>query len=111
MGEFNIQEEAEPEEAHDIAPTSVNDGVEGGVSARPQQSRRLPAWLRDFITGGDLDQSFAGNQDNNAHSINRITMAQKQLESPPLELQDMRHLNDDEERKEKRLPGEGLDIS
>ena len=38
-------------------------------------------------------------------------MAQRQLDQPPLELQDMWHLSDDEERKEKKLPGEGLDIS
>ena len=38
-------------------------------------------------------------------------MAQQQLNQTPLELQDIWHLSDDEERKEKRLPGEGLDIS
>ena len=39
-------------------------------------------------------------------------MAQKQLEHPPeINIQDMWHLSDDEERRERRLPGEGLDIS
>ena len=38
-------------------------------------------------------------------------MAQRQLEQVPLNLQDMWHLSDDEERKERKLPGEGLDIS
>ena len=37
-------------------------------------------------------------------------MAQQQLNSTPLELQDMWHLSDDEERTERKLPGEGLDI-
>ena len=38
-------------------------------------------------------------------------MAQRQLEQVPLNLQDMWHLSDDEERKERKLPGKGLDIS
>ena len=37
-------------------------------------------------------------------------MAQQQLDSTPLELQDMWHLSDDEERTERKLPGDGLDI-
>ena len=37
-------------------------------------------------------------------------MAQQQLNNTPLELQDMWHLSDDEERTERKLPGEGLDI-
>ena len=57
-----------------------------------------------------MDQSLAGSQLNNTH-LNKVIMAQRQLDQSPLELQDMWHLSDDEERKEKKLPGEGLDIS
>ena len=57
-----------------------------------------------------MDQSLAGSQLNHTH-LKKVTMAQRQLDQPPLELQDMWHLSDDEERKEKKLPGEGLDIS
>lgn len=85
--------------------------MKGRVSARLQQSRRPPAWLGDFIIDSDLDQSFTGNQDSSTHIINRIAMAQQQLENPPLEIHNMWHLSDDEARKDKRLPGEGLDIS
>ena len=39
-------------------------------------------------------------------------MAQRQLEHPPaINIQDMWDLSDDEERRERRLPGGGLDIS
>ena len=43
--------------------------------------------------------------------LNQAAMAQRQLDQTPLELQDMWHLSDDKEKTEKRLPGEGLDIS
>ena len=38
-------------------------------------------------------------------------MTQRQIDQTPLELQDMWHLSDDEDKTEKRLSGEGLDIS
>ena len=76
---------------------------------RPQRVRRPPAWFSDFITGGDLDQSATVSQLSHTH-LKAVNMAQQQLNSTPLELQDMWHLSDDEERAEKRLPGEGLDI-
>ena len=56
-----------------------------------------------------MDHSFTGSQQSNKHS-KAVNMAQPQLDQP-LELTDMWHLSNDEERKEKRLPGEGLDIS
>ena len=63
----------------------------------------------DFISSGNLDQSFAGQPSNT--QLNKVNMAQSQLEQPPLELHDMWHLSDNEERKDKRLSGDGLDIS
>ena len=57
-----------------------------------------------------MDQSLAGSQLNNTH-LNKVITAQRQLDQSPLELQDMWHLSDDEDQKEKKLPGEGLDIS
>ena len=77
---------------------------------RPQRVRRPPAWFGDFITGGELEQSFTDSHRNNTHLSAAVTMAQQQLEQP-LELMDMWSPSDDEERQEKRLPGEGLDIS
>ena len=38
-------------------------------------------------------------------------MTQRQSEQPPLDIHDMWHLSDDEERRDKRLSGEVLDIS
>ena len=104
------QEEAEPSVTRDLIPTPLDSGVEGGVMDRPQRVRRPPAWFGDFVLGGELDQSFAGSQLSNTH-LNQVAMAQRQLDQTPLELQDMWHLSDDEDETEKRLPGEGLDIS
>ena len=59
------------------------------------------------MIGGELEQSIFNSQPENTH----IAMAQKQLDNPPLDIHDMWHLSDDEERKERRLPGEDLDIS
>ena len=56
---------------------------------------------------GKLEQLIFNSQPENTH----IAMAQKQLDNPPLDIHDMWHLSDDEERKERRLPGEDLDIS
>ena len=94
----------------DLTPTPLDSGVEGEAVDRPQWVRRPPVWLEDFVIGGDFDQSFAGSQLDNTY-LKKVTMAQQQLNQTPLELQDIWHLSDDEERKEKRLPGEGLDIS
>ena len=84
--------------------------MEGGAVERPQRVRRPPACLGDFITGGELEQSFANSQSNSTHFSAAVTMAQQQLEQP-LELMDMWSPSDDEERQDKPLPGEGLDIS
>ena len=80
---------------------------EGGVTARPQRNKRPPVWLGDFVVGRELEQSLFSSQPENPH----IAMAQKQLDNPPLDIHDMWHLSDDEERKERRLPGEDLDLS
>ena len=104
------QEEAEPCETRDLPTISLDGGVEGGVVDGPQRVRRPPAWFGDFITGGELEQSFAESRSNNTQLSATVNMAQQQLEQP-LELMDMWSPSDDEERQEKRLPGEGLDIS
>ena len=72
-------------------------------------TRRPPVWFGDFVVGGNLDQSFTGSQQSNKQ-LKVVSMVQQQLDQQPLELTDMWHDND-EERKEKRLPGERLDIS
>ena len=104
------QEEAEPSVTRDLAPTAEENGVEGGTVNRPQCTRRpLLVWFGDFVVDGNLDQSFTDSQQSNKQ-LKVVSMAQQQLDQQPLELTDMWHDND-EERKEKRLPGERLDIS
>ena len=76
---------------------------------RPQRVRRPPAWFRDFVTGGELEQSLTESRSSNTQVPATVNMAQQQLEQP-LELMDMWSLSDDEERQDKRLP-EGMDIS
>ena len=92
---INCPEEAEPSVTNHLSPTPKKNRVEE---------------FGDFVIGGDLDQSFAGSQPSNMQ-LYQVSMAQRQLDQPPLDLQDMWYLSDDEERKDKRLPGEGLDIS
>ena len=80
------------------------------VSIRPQRDKRPPAWLEDFITDGELEQSIAIQPEAEIVAAHSVKMAQRQLEHPPaINIQDMWHLSDDEERRERRLPGEGLD--
>ena len=102
--DVNSTQEAEPNEARDLAPTPMSIGIEGGATTHPQRIRCPPAWLGDFITSGDLEQSLTNSR---AYST-AITMAQKQLENPPLDIHDMWHLSDDEERKERHLPRRGI---
>ena len=109
-GEIHEQEEAEPSVTRGLAPTPLESGVKRGTVDRPQRVRRPPAWFRDFVVGGDLDQFLAGSQLSNAQ-LKQVEMAQRQIDQTPLELQDMWHLSNDEDRKEKGLPGERLDIS
>ena len=91
----------------DLAPTSEKNGVE--AVNHPQRTRRPPVWFGDFVVGGNLDQSFTGSQQSNKQ-LKVVSMAKQQLDQQPLKLTDMWHDND-EERKEKRLPCKGLDIS
>ena len=110
LDESHEHEGAEPCEPRDLTPTPLDKEVEGGAVERPQRARRPPAWLQDFVTGGDLEQSLTVSQVTNTQ-LEKTTMAQRQLEQAPLNIADMWHLSDDEERRERKLPGEGLDIS
>ena len=59
-----------------------------------------------------MEESLAVQPETEIAAVHPIEMAQRQLEHPPaINIQDMWHLSDDEERRERRLPGEGLDIS
>ena len=98
-------QEAETCETCDHAPTPMRIENEGGVTARPQRNKRPPVWLGDFVVGRELEQSIFSSQSENTH----IAMAQKQLDNPPLDIHDMWHLSHDEERTERRLPGEDID--
>ena len=110
----SVQQEkgVEPSQPCDAISSPVSRGEEEQtVSARPQRNKRPPAWLGDFITGGELDQSLSNDTTTRTLAVHATDMAQKQLECPPaLEITDMWHLSDDEERREQHIPGEGLDI-
>ena len=109
MDKTSIQD-AGLRETCDLTPTPIENRVEKEVSASSQRIRRPPAWLGDLVSGGDLDQSLTSSQDHHASSLNQI-MAQQQSDQPPLDIQDMWRLSDEEDRQDKRLPGDGLDIS
>ena len=115
---WNNELEAEPDQSHesnqscgDVAsPASHRE--EEVISIRPQRNKRPPVWLADFITGGELERSLAIQPETETLASHSVKMAQRQLEHPPaINIQDMWHLSDDEERRERRLPGERLDIS
>ena len=82
------------------------------VSSCLQQNKRPPVWLGDFVTGGELDQSLSNSTATRTLAVSTTDMAQKQLEcSQALEITDMWHLSDDEERRERHITGEGLNLS
>ena len=106
---IHVQKDVEPSLTRGLGPTSEKNGVEGRAVNRSQRTTRPPVWFGDFVVGGNLDQSFTGSQQSNKQ-LKVVSMVQQQLDQQPLELTEMWHDND-EERKEKRLPGERLDIS
>ena len=82
------------------------------VSICSLRDKPPPAWLEDFIPGGELEKSLAIQPEAEIAAVHSVKMAQRQLEHPPaINFQDMWHLSDDEERRERRLPDAGLDIS
>ena len=59
-----------------------------------------------------LEQSLSIHPVASTLAVHPVKMAQQQLDhSPAIDIKDMWHLSDDKERRERRLPGEGLDIS
>ena len=48
------------------------------VSIRPQRDKRPPAWLEDFITGGELEESLAVQPETEIAAVHPIEMAQRQ---------------------------------
>ena len=110
---FSKIREAEPSQPCDTISSPISRGEEEKtVYARPQQNKRPPAWLGDSITGGELDQSLFNDTTTRTLAVYTADMTQRQLECPPaLEITDMWHLSDDEERRDWHIPGEGLDIS
>ena len=67
------QEEVEPNAARDFPTIPLDDGEEGGAVDRSQRVRRPPAWFKDFIIGGELEQSFTDSHRNNTH-LSAVTM-------------------------------------
>ena len=76
-------QEVEPSAVCDLPPSLTSNREETEISARLQRRRWPPAWFGDFVTGGELELSLTSNQGLDTHLVNRITMAQKQLEKPP----------------------------
>ena len=64
------EQKTEQRETRDLTHTPIENGVEKEISARPQRSRRPPAWLKGFVSGRDLDQSLSNSQDDRAFSLN-----------------------------------------
>ena len=111
-GEDNFGEayvkEAEPVEIPSPALDLLDNGRGGGVLNRSQQSRSLPAWLEDIVVEREIDQSLTGSQDNHTQLRRINIMAQRQLEQPSINIQDMWHLMT---MRKGEKNGEGLDIS
>ena len=77
------QEGTEPSQPCDAISSPISrDEDEQTVSARPQRNKRPPAWLGDFITGGELEQSFSNDTTTRMRAIHTADMAQRQLECP-----------------------------
>ena len=76
-------QEVESSAVCDLPPSLTSNREETEISARLQRRRWPPAWFGDFVTGGELELSLTSNQGLDTHLVNRITMAQKQLEKPP----------------------------
>ena len=103
---------AELDQPRDEAASQASHMEEEMVPIHPQQNKLPPVWLGDFITGGELKQSLLFHPEASTQAAQIVKMAQQQLEYPPaLEIKDMWHLSDDEEQRERQLPGEGLGTS
>ena len=84
--DLSVQQEegTEPSQPCDAISSPISRGEdEQTVSARPQRNKRPPAWLGDFITGGELEQSFSNDTTTRMLAIHTADMAQRQLECPP----------------------------
>ena len=90
------------------------DTIMGACGDRPQRNCKSPVWLGNFVFCGDFEQAHQEHSqclsDSPTPQSLRV-IAQKQLDQQPLELQDMWHLSDNEECRERQLPGANLDIS
>ena len=89
----NVQQEKEAESSQPcnaiFSPISRGEKEET-VFARLQQNKCPPAWLGNFITGGELDESLSNYTTTRTLAVHTADMAQKQLECPPaLEITDM----------------------
>ena len=90
----------EPDQSRDDVANQTGHREEV-VSIHPQLNNRPTAWPSDFITGGELEQSLSIQPKTSTLAVHPVKMAQQQLEHPPaIDIKDMRHLSDDEERRE-----------
>ena len=75
-------EPLEPYQSREAAsPASHKE--ERVIPIRLQRDKRPPAWLEDFITGGELEESLAVQPETEIAAVHPIEMAQRQLEHPP----------------------------
>ena len=101
--EAEPDESPEPDQSRGNVASPASHREEEVVTIRPQRDKRPPAWMADFVTGGELEESLAVQPEAEIAAVHLIKMAQRQLEHPPaINIQDMWHLLDDEERCERR---------
>ena len=70
--EAEPDESPEPDQSRGNVASPASHREEEVVTIRPQRDRRSPAWLGDFITGGELEQSLAIQPETEmlaAHSV------------------------------------------
>ena len=73
----SVQQEkgAEPSQPGDAISSPVSHGEEEQtVSTHLQRNKHPPAWLGDFITGGELDQSFSNDTTTRTLAVHTTDM-------------------------------------
>ena len=68
--EAELNQPSEPDQSRDDVASPASHREEEVIPIRPQRDKRPPAWLEDFITGGELEESLAVQPETlAAHSV------------------------------------------
>ena len=85
-----LNEPSKPDQSRDDVASPASHREERVILICPQRDKHPPAWLEDFITGGELKESLAVQPEAEIAAVHPIEMAQRQLEHPPaINIQDM----------------------